>query len=45
MATPPAAVQSPPVLKKRENYISWDDYFMGVAFLSAQRSKDPRCVG
>eukprot|EP01116_Phalansterium_solitarium_P001816 TRINITY_DN11631_c0_g1_i1.p1 TRINITY_DN11631_c0_g1~~TRINITY_DN11631_c0_g1_i1.p1 ORF type:complete len:213 (+),score=41.90 TRINITY_DN11631_c0_g1_i1:525-1163(+) len=26
---------------KREDYISWDDYFMAVAFLSAQRSKDP----
>ena len=26
---------------KREDYISWDEYFMGVAFLSAQRSKDP----
>jgi dCMP deaminase len=28
-------------LKKRKNYISWDEYFMGVALLSAQRSKDP----
>lgn len=26
---------------KREGYISWDDYFMGIALLSAQRSKDP----
>ncbi len=26
---------------KRENYISWDEYFMGVAKLSAMRSKDP----
>lgn len=26
---------------KRTDYISWDDYFMGVAALSAQRSKDP----
>lgn len=25
---------------KRENYISWDEYFMGVANLSALRSKD-----
>ena len=25
----------------RENYISWDEYFMGIALLSAQRSKDP----
>ena len=27
--------------KKREDYISWDEYFMGVAKLSALRSKDP----
>ena len=27
--------------KKRENYIGWDSYFMGIAMLSAQRSKDP----
>ncbi|MDO5696218.1 MAG: dCMP deaminase family protein [Eubacteriales bacterium] len=26
---------------KREDYISWDEYFMGIAILSAQRSKDP----
>ena len=26
---------------KRSNYISWDEYFMGVAILAAQRSKDP----
>lgn len=25
----------------RKDYISWDQYFMGVALLSAQRSKDP----
>ena len=25
----------------RNNYISWDDYFMGVAILSSKRSKDP----
>ncbi len=25
---------------KRMDYISWDEYFMGVALLSAQRSKD-----
>ncbi|MBS1759984.1 MAG: dCMP deaminase family protein [Bacteroidetes bacterium] len=28
-------------LKKRQDYISWDEYFMGVALLSAKRSKDP----
>lgn len=26
---------------KREDYISWDEYFMGVAALSGMRSKDP----
>jgi len=26
---------------KRSGYLSWDDYFMAVALLSAQRSKDP----
>ncbi|MBR0308866.1 MAG: dCMP deaminase family protein [Mogibacterium sp.] len=26
---------------KRTNYISWDEYFMGVALLAAKRSKDP----
>lgn len=31
---------SNPVVK-RDNYISWDQYFMGVAKLSAMRSKDP----
>ncbi len=29
------------MLKKRQDYISWDEYFMGVALLSAMRSKDP----
>ena len=27
--------------RKRQDYLSWDEYFMGVALLSAQRSKDP----
>lgn len=26
---------------KRKDYLSWDAYFMGIALLSAQRSKDP----
>ena len=26
---------------KRDGYISWDEYFMGIAVLSAYRSKDP----
>jgi len=28
-------------VSKRSDYISWDEYFMGIALLSAQRSKDP----
>lgn len=28
-------------MDKREDYISWDEYFMGVAQLSGMRSKDP----
>ena len=27
--------------EKRSGYISWDEYFMGVAQLAAMRSKDP----
>ncbi|XP_078167304.1 cytidine/deoxycytidylate deaminase family protein [Carex rostrata] len=31
---------------KRRGYVTWDDYFMSIAFLSAKRSKDPnRQVG
>ena len=26
---------------KRKDYISWDEYFMGVAKLASMRSKDP----
>jgi len=29
------------LIKKRQDYISWDEYFMGIAILSAMRSKDP----
>lgn len=28
-------------MPKRDDYISWDEYFMGIALLSAYRSKDP----
>ena len=28
-------------MDKRTDYISWDEYFMGVAYLAAMRSKDP----
>ena len=27
--------------QKRQDYITWDEYFMGVAKLSGLRSKDP----
>ncbi len=27
--------------KQRKNYLSWDEYFMGIAKLSSMRSKDP----
>ena len=26
---------------KKADYLSWDEYFMGIAYLSAMRSKDP----
>ena len=28
-------------MPKRSDYISWDEYFMGIALLSAMRSRDP----
>ncbi len=28
-------------MPKRNDYISWDEYFMGIAMLSSMRSKDP----
>lgn len=28
-------------MDKREDYISWDEYFMAIAILTAKRSKDP----
>ena len=31
----------PGVVKKRSDYLTWNEYFMAVALLSAQRSKDP----
>ncbi|MBQ9123424.1 MAG: dCMP deaminase family protein [Lachnospiraceae bacterium] len=27
--------------RKRQDYITWDEYFMGIASLSGMRSKDP----
>jgi len=35
-------IDNPSNTKKRQDYISWDDYFMAISFLSAQRSKDPQ---
>ena len=40
-AAVPARKPDPYNAVGRERYLSWDDYFMSVAFLSAQRSKDP----
>lgn len=41
-AATPSTGQSVDVMcKKREDYLEWCEYFMAVAFLSAQRSKDP----
>ena len=28
-------------MAKRQDYLTWDEYFMGVAMLSSYRSKDP----
>ena len=35
------SVRNSVMMKKRQDYISWDEYFMGVAKLSGLRSKDP----
>lgn len=37
----PSAKADPYSSQPRPQYLSWEDYFMAVAFLSAQRSKDP----
>lgn len=29
------------MVKKRKDYITWDEYFMGIALFSCYRSKDP----
>ncbi|KAL7481356.1 hypothetical protein ACHAW6_007039 [Cyclotella cf. meneghiniana] len=34
-------IHSPKNTSKRRDYLSWEDYFLAVAYLSAQRSKDP----
>ena len=28
-------------MDKRQDYITWDEYFMGIAYMSGMRSKDP----
>ena len=38
---PPTGTRSPAPSSSPCSALSWDDYFMAVAFLSAQRSKDP----
>ena len=37
-----SGIVEPEIVKKRTGYLQWDEYFMAVAFLSSQRSKDPR---
>ena len=38
----PGRARTPsPAKMKRKDYINWDEYFMGIALLSAMRSKDP----
>ena len=36
-----AEKMKPVSVTKRRDYISWDEYFMGVALLAGMRSKDP----
>ena len=38
-----AAKEMAPIIRtpKRQEYLSWEDFFMGVAVLSSKRSKDP----
>eukprot|EP01061_Rhynchopus_euleeides_P013792 TRINITY_DN23967_c0_g2_i3.p1 TRINITY_DN23967_c0_g2~~TRINITY_DN23967_c0_g2_i3.p1 ORF type:complete len:307 (+),score=113.05 TRINITY_DN23967_c0_g2_i3:113-922(+) len=44
--TPECQPRVLPLDGPRKNYLTWDEYFMGIAVLSAQRSKDPnRQVG
>ena len=31
-------------MAKRQDYISWDEYFMGISLLSCLRSKDPNTL-
>uniref|UniRef100_A0A8C5Q6F1 dCMP deaminase n=1 Tax=Leptobrachium leishanense TaxID=445787 RepID=A0A8C5Q6F1_9ANUR len=38
---PPPGPVGDELSQKREDYIEWCEYFMAVAFLAAQRSKDP----
>ncbi|KAL3827418.1 hypothetical protein ACHAXA_003152 [Cyclostephanos tholiformis] len=38
-------LHSPNNIEKRGDYLSWDDYFLAVACLSARRSKDPTVGG
>lgn len=35
-------MNNPYNVRKRNDYILWDDYFMSIAFLAAKRSKDPQ---
>jgi len=41
VCAPEVNMTVPAISAKRKDYLSWDDYFMSVAQLSAMRSKDP----
>jgi deoxycytidylate deaminase len=36
-----ATNEDPLKSQKRQGYISWEEFFMGVALVAAERSKDP----
>ncbi|KAK2183049.1 hypothetical protein NP493_325g00010 [Ridgeia piscesae] len=36
-----SSTEAPHLTTKRSDYLEWPEYFMAIAFLSAQRSKDP----
>ncbi|XP_053478135.1 deoxycytidylate deaminase [Ictalurus furcatus] len=40
-SAPSDGMAVPGEARKRQDYLEWSEYFMAVAFLSAQRSKDP----
>lgn len=39
--TKPKEIHSSTDSAQRSGYLNWDEYFMAICFVSAQRSKDP----